>query len=77
MISMSSYLPKFEISIEPGFPLYLGAVYGNDSSLGFSTSISTPPHPLPAPPPLLLQEGNLFSLGELEGGGQPCSYRKY
>lgn len=74
MISMSLYLPKFEISIEPGFPLYLGTMYGNDSSLGFSTS-STPPPQLP--PPFLQQEGNLFSLGELEGGGQPCSYRKY
>ena len=36
-----------------------------------------PPAPLPLPPPFLQQEGNLFSLGELEGGGQPCSYRKY
>lgn len=36
MISMSSYLPKFEISIEHGFLLYLENILGNDSFLLFS-----------------------------------------
>ena len=43
MISMSSYLPTFEISIEPAFLLYLGNRYGNDS---FSCFFHLHTHPL-------------------------------
>lgn len=36
MISVSSYLPKFEICIEHEFLLYLENILGNDSFLLFS-----------------------------------------
>lgn len=39
MISMSLYLPKFEICIELGFLLYPENIYGNDSFFLFSAPL--------------------------------------
>lgn len=39
MISMSSYLPKFEICIERGFLLYLKNILGKDSFPLFSAPL--------------------------------------
>lgn len=69
MISMSSYLPKFEICIERGFLLYLKNILGKDSFPLFS-----------APLPYFDMKVICFLWKRLGGGlveEEQCSSRKY